>query len=321
MGIRVGTAGWGDPSLIRSGRFYPKGCTSPEARLRYYASQFPLVEVDSSYYALPSARNAELWAQRTPPGFTFNVKAFRLFTGHQTPPRALPPDITEAMAAHFDSKRNLYYKDTPDEIRSELWRRFEAGVRPLQAAGKLNALHFQFAPWVTPAPDWQRHIEECVGRMAGYLLAVEFRNRAWFDGRRDATTLQLERDLGVAHVVVDEPQASKRSIPQVWAVAAPELVVVRLHGRNEATWEIKGQPDASARFNYDYSDAELSMLAAPIKRLAEQAQEVHVVFNNNFGDQGQRNARSLMALLDDAAMPPILAPADRAGPAQRQQAG
>src|SRR5512140_3861953 len=116
--IRVGTASWTDKSLIDCGRFYPPGTTTPEDRLRFYASQFPFVEVDSSYYALPSARNAARWAERTPASFRFNVKAFRIFTGHQTAPVALPKDIRDALAP---SKKNVYYKDLPDELRNELW--------------------------------------------------------------------------------------------------------------------------------------------------------------------------------------------------------
>jgi uncharacterized protein YecE (DUF72 family) len=174
-------------------------------------------------------------------------------------------------------------------------------VRPLRDAGKLTALHFQFAPWVTPSPDWKRHLEECVGRLPDYLLAYEFRNRTWYDGRHDHVTLDMERDLGVAHVVVDEPQVGAKSIPQVWDVASPRLAIVRMHGRNHETWDIKGATVASDRFNYDYSDDELKGIAAPIRDLAQRVAEVHVVFNNNQGDQGQRNGRSLMAILGNEA--------------------
>lgn len=304
MDIRVGTAGWTDPSLIKSGRFYPKGVTGAEERLRYYASQFPTVEVDSSYYALPSPRNSQLWVERTPGSFDFNIKAFRLFTGHQTPAKALPKDIAEALAPHFQAKRNIYYKDVPEELRAELWARFEKGVRPLREAGRLTALHFQFAPWVVPSADWKRHLEECVGRLPGYRLAFEFRNRSWFDGEHDERTLDMERDLGVVHVVVDEPQTSGKSIPQVWAATTPELAIVRMHGRNEATWDAKGHAAASDRFDYDYSDGELREIAPSIRKLAGSVSELQVVFNNNNEDQGQRNARSLMKILGKAATPP-----------------
>ena len=129
--ILIGTASWTDKSLIASGRFYPPKCNSPEDRLRYYASQFPLVEVDSSYYAMPAPQVAQLWAERTPPDFTFNIKAFRLFTGHQTAPAALPKDIAEALGRC--EGKHLYYKDLPAEITDEMWRRFREGIEPLQA--------------------------------------------------------------------------------------------------------------------------------------------------------------------------------------------
>ncbi|TCZ77947.1 DUF72 domain-containing protein [Lysobacter sp. N42] len=304
MAILIGTAGWTDPSLIKSGRFYPKGVNTAESRLRYYASRFPLVEVDSSYYALPSEANARLWVQRTPEDFAWNVKAFRLFTGHQTPAAALPRDVQEALSAHFREKKTIYYKDVPDELREELWSRYERGVRPLHEAGRLRALHFQFAPWVVPSPDWKRHLEECVGRLPGYQLAFEFRNRSWFDGEHDERTLAMERDLGVAHVVVDEPQAGARSIPAVWRTASERMAIVRMHGRNHETWNARGLKAASERFDYDYSEDELREVARPIRRLAREVDELHVVFNNNNGDQGQRNGRSLMKILGDLAVQP-----------------
>src|ERR1700687_4439548 len=133
--ILIGTASWTDKSLIASGRFYPAKCNSPEERLRYYASQFPLVEVDSSYYAMPKPEVAQLWAERTAPTFTFNIKAFPLLTGHQTPPAALPKDVAEALGPV--EKRNLYYKDLPREITDELWRPYREGIEPLQRAGQM----------------------------------------------------------------------------------------------------------------------------------------------------------------------------------------
>lgn len=294
--IQVGTASWTDTSLIQCGRFYPKGA-SAEERLRYYASRFPMVEVDSSYYALPSARNSALWVERTPATFTFNVKAFRLFTGHQTPAAALPKDVAAELAAHFEAKRNIYYKDTPAELRDVLWDRYTRGIEPLREAGKLAAVHFQFPPWVTPGATAYAHIEECVARLPGYQLATEFRRQSWFDAAHRNATLAFERAHGFAHVVVDAPQGFKNSVPQVWEVASPKLAIVRLHGRNSATWDVKGASVASDRFNYDYSDRELAELAVPIGKLAQQVELLQVVFNNNYEDQGQRNAATLQRLL------------------------
>ena len=135
--IKIGTASWTDRSLIESGGFYPPDCTSPEARLRYYASQFPLVEVDSSYYGIPAERNAQLWVERTPADFIFNVKAFRLLTTHQTPPKVLPVEVREGLPTELAGKRNVYYNDLPQPAVDLTWQVFESSLRPLHKAGKL----------------------------------------------------------------------------------------------------------------------------------------------------------------------------------------
>jgi uncharacterized protein YecE (DUF72 family) len=231
--ILIGTASWTDKSLIASGRFYPAKCNSPEERLRYYASQFPLVEVDSSYYAMPKPEVAQLWAERTPPTFTFNIKAFRLFTGHQTSPAVLPKDVAEALGPV--EKRNLYYKDLPREITDEMWRQYREGIEPLKRSGKLAAVHFQFAPWVAYHPKSRDHIEECQRQLVGYQLAIEFRNKTWFEGKRAAVTLAFERERNLVNVIVDEPQGMANTIPSVWEVTNPALAIVRLHGRNHET--------------------------------------------------------------------------------------
>ena len=114
MAILTGTASWTDKTLIACGRFYPPEAKSAEARLRHYASVFPMVEVDSSYYAMPSAANAAMWVERTPQDFAFDVKAFRLFTGHQTNVDVLHQDIQAALGA---TSKQLYYKDVPQEVR------------------------------------------------------------------------------------------------------------------------------------------------------------------------------------------------------------
>ena len=294
--ILVGTASWTDPGLIKCGRFYPKGCNSAEARLRYYASRFPMVEVNSSYYALPSRANSELWAERTPPDFNFNVKAFRLFTGHQTPVDALPMAVKASLGSY--SKTNIYYKDMPKELVDLMWESFTQAVEPLRAAGKLGALHFQFAPWFIYSLSAREHLDEVRARLADYTLSVEFRHESWFNDKHWQQTLEFEKERGLVNVVVDEPAGFTNSIAAHWVATNPRLAVVRLHGRNAETWNIKGATAASERFNYDYSDQELTELAASITALAEKVAEVHVVFNNNNEDQGQRNATTLIRVLD-----------------------
>jgi len=296
MSILVGTASWTDKTLVACGRFYPKEAKSAEARLRFYASQFPIVEVDSSYYAMPAPAVAQLWAERTPEGFVMNVKAFRLFTGHQTSATVLHRDIQLALGSMV--KPTFFYRDLPGAIIDELWRRFREALLPLQASARLGLVHFQFPPWLTCTPAGRAHVEHCVLRMNGFDLGVEFRHRSWFDGdERQGETLAFLRQLGVAHTVVDGPQGFSNSVPATWEATHPRVALVRLHGRNTATWNVKGQTSASDRFNYDYREDELAELVLKIERLALTAMQTHVIFNNNMDDQGQRNARSLMGLL------------------------
>jgi len=159
--ILVGTASWTDKSLIDSGLFYPPTAKTAESRLKYYAQHFPMVEVDSSYYAIPVPQTAQLWAQRTPPNFVFNVKAFRLFTGHQTQPKVFPKDIQEALGLPLT--KDVYHKDLPAEIQQELWRRFFEAVEPLRLNGKLGALHFQFA-MARHLRATAHHVHDAAGR-------------------------------------------------------------------------------------------------------------------------------------------------------------
>jgi uncharacterized protein YecE (DUF72 family) len=296
--ILVGTASWTDKSLVASGRFYPHKCNTPEDRLRYYATQFPMVEVDSSYYAMPAAEVAQLWAERTPPGFLFNIKAFRIFTGHQTSPAVFPKDIAAALGP--TSKKNVYYKDLPGEITDELWRQYRQGIEPLQRAGKLVAVHFQFAPWIAYHPKNREHIEECQRQLNGYQLAVEFRNPTWFEGKHATATLDFERHRGLVNVVVDAPADTANTVPAVWEVTHPHLAIVRLHGRNHGTWNLKGLSSSAERFNYDYTTEELTELARLTRELSRQAEMTQVIFNNNYEDQGQRNGREMMKLLAES---------------------
>ena len=295
MTILVGTASWTDKSLIDSGKFYPPSAKDADTRLRYYATQFPMVEVDSSYYAMPAPATAQLWAERTPKDFVFNVKAFRIFTGHQTQPRVLPRDIQQALA--LPPTENIYYRDLSAEIQQELWRRFFEAIEPLRLANKLGAIHFQFAPWITSGGDPRKHVEHCAIVMEGRLMAVEFRNKSWWTDNNYESTLAFERERGLVNVIVDGPQGFGSSVPAVWEVTSPELAIVRMHGRNAQTWEKKGLTASSDRFNYDYSDAELKEIAEKIKELSDAVPVVHAVLNNNYQDQGQRNAKTLAGFL------------------------
>lgn len=295
--ILVGTASWTDATLIKSGRFYPPQAKTAEARLQYYAAQFPLVEIDSTYYALPAERMAQLWVERTPADFVFNAKAFRLFTGHPAQASALPADLRRALPP--TDKSNFYLRDLAEEIRGELWRRFRLGLEPLRQSGKLGVVLLQFAPWFVFGRESFEHIVHCAEMLEGFRLAVEFRNKSWFGDKTREKTIAFERDHGLVHVVVDEPQGFASSIPQVWEVTCPDLAILRLHGRNREMWTRKGLATSAERFNYLYSTAELQALASSAQELAHRARRVHVLFNNCHEDKAQRNAAQFRQIVGD----------------------
>ena len=174
---------------------------------------------------------------------------------------------------------------------------FPEGSNRCARPARLTALHFQFAPWMAFHPENFAHIEACQAQLPGYQLAVEFRNKSWFEGKHQELTLAFERERGLANVTVDEPQGFANCIPAVWEITTPELAIVRLHGRNHATWNQKGLESSAYRFNYDYTTGELTELAQRIQETAQHVKELDVVLNNNYEDQGQRNARELMGLI------------------------
>jgi Protein of unknown function DUF72 len=143
--VRVGAASWTDRSLLVSG-WYPPEASTPDKRLRYYARQFSLAEVDATYCALPAEQTAAAWATRTPAApFTFNVKAFSLFTGHPTRVAALPAGLRPA--AEKAGKDRVYVKDVVPGVADQARKRFLAAPAPPRQAGKLGAILLQFAPW------------------------------------------------------------------------------------------------------------------------------------------------------------------------------
>jgi uncharacterized protein YecE (DUF72 family) len=299
--IRVGTASWTDPTLINSGRFYPASVRSAEARLQFYASQFNIVEVDSSYYALPSERNGYLWVERTPDDFVFNFKVFRIFTQHPAPLNSLPKDIREGLSPELQQKGNLYYRDLPAGVTDDLWKRFESALLPLDSAGRLGVVLFQFPPWFYPGNEQREYILSCKQRLPQYRLAVEFRHNSWLNNKNIDRTLTFLRDNDFPFVCVDEPQGFKSSVPPVAEITS-DIGLIRFHGRNKDTWEKKGIGPAE-RFNYLYSEEELKPWAEKIAELAKQTREMHVLFNNCYQDKAVVNARQISLMLSPGARP------------------
>jgi uncharacterized protein YecE (DUF72 family) len=287
--IRVGTASWTDRTLIASG-WYPPEANTPEKRLRFYARQFPLVEVDATYYALPAEQTARSWAERTPAGFTFNVKAFSLFTQHPTPVKALPTDLRDA--AGKTGKDRVYLRDVDPAVADQAWDRFLAALEPLRQAAKLGAILLQFPPWFPISRANKDYIVACAQRAAPRRVGVEFRNRTWMTEDNQNETLDFLAAHQLPYVCVDMPQGYPSSIPPVLA-ATSDLALVRMHGHSDK-WASK---DIYERFGYLYSQDELNEWATRIRGLAADADLTHVLFNNCYRNYAQVNAQQLAALV------------------------
>ena len=298
--IRLGTASWTDPTMTARGVFYPDGADNAEERLGYYASRFPLVEVDATYYALPSARTAELWVARTPPDFTFDIKAHALMTGQPTETKRLPKELRNALPDDVASKPRVYAKDLPDDLLDQVWSRFIEGIEPLKEAGQLGSILLQYPRWFFTSSENRDAIEEATGRLrdAGLVGAVEFRSASWFNDKNVERTLRFLGDRKIPLVVVDGPQGFKSSVPPIVAVPSPDLAIVRFHGRRTATWEAKGVQTVE-RFRYLYDRNELADWGPRIREIASQARDTHVLFNNCYSNYGATNALELAQVLLD----------------------
>jgi uncharacterized protein YecE (DUF72 family) len=286
--IKIGTASWTDKTLLASG-WYPASADNAEKRLAYYASKFPLVEVDSTYYSPPAEQTAQLWAARTPDEFTFNIKAFSLLTGHPTRVAAIYKDLRPET-----DKKNVYPDDLPPQSYEDVWTRFLSALEPLAEAGKLGAILFQFPPWFTIRRSNKQFLLEVAKRCRPLPVAVEFRHQSWFDGDNQQETLEFLRKHDLPYVCVDMPQGHRSSIPPVLEATAENLALVRFHGHSDK-WTSK---DIYEKFGYRYSKQELAEWAPKLRALASEAEETHVLMNNCYSDYAQRNATQLLDLLD-----------------------
>ncbi|MBO0728827.1 MAG: DUF72 domain-containing protein [Acidimicrobiaceae bacterium] len=293
--ILVGTCSWTDQTLVKETDWYPRRSMSAADRLAYYAARFPIAEADSTYYYPPSPQLTRGWAERTPPGFTMNVKAYALLTGHPAKPNSLWPDVREAIKPEFVGKRNVYLSHLPPDAVEEVWARFRYALRPLTDAGKLGAVLIQYPEWFTAKKDNRAELSAIRDHWEDVPVCVEFRSPTWLktEGDRERT-LDVLRDLRLALVVTDAPPAS--GLPTVAEVTDSDLAVVRFHGRNNDTW--KGKTETAAeRFQYLYSKRQLQAWAPKLRGLAQRADRVHALMNNCYQDYGVRNAADLAELL------------------------
>ena len=283
--------------MTAPGVFYPDGTNTAEERLQYYASQFPIVEVDATYYALPARRMAELWLERTPPHFTFDIKAHALMTGQPTEVKRLPRALRDELPDELTEKRRIYAKDLPDELYDEVWAEFRDALMPLHSAGKLGSVLLQYPRWVFPSSENREAILDAQRRMGDMPVAVEFRNGSWFNERNVERTVRFLEDNRIPLVMVDGPQGMRSSIPPIMAVTSPDLAIVRFHGRRTETWEASNIPVVE-RFRYLYDRDELGEWVPRIREAAQRARETHVLMNNCYANYGATNAREIAEMLE-----------------------
>jgi uncharacterized protein YecE (DUF72 family) len=296
--ILVGTASWSDPGFVE--RWYPKGMPANE-RLPWYAAQFEMVEVNSTFYSVPDPRMAERWCRCTPDGFVFDVKLHQLLSRHSTDSKLLPPKLRRDAGTNGKGKVKL----TPT-IEKAMIREFLDGIEILHASGKLGALLLQLSPSFSPAKHRLSELDDLLGAIADYEIAIEFRNRNWVvDEQQDATLKYLSAHRATL-VSVDAPKQEHFTImpPSLNAITNSRLGYLRLHGRDARAY-LTGKTVA-ARFNYDYSDEEIDEVAIRCRGLAEKASSVHVIFNNNALDYAPHAALRLRAALGQvmAKVPP-----------------
>lgn len=262
--INIGLAGWGDHDLGGS-----------RGKLTTYGSHFPIVEVDTSFYAVQPQRNYEKWVQETPENFGFIIKAYQGMTGHL---RGENPFAGGA---------------------DQMFEAFRQSIRPVQEAGKLKAVLFQYPPWFACNKASVDVIREAKARMGDVPLALEFRHQSWFtEDMRDKTLAFMKRE-GWMHSICDEPQAGIGSVPIVLEATHPDMTMVRFHGRNEGGWVQTNEANwRDVRYLYDYNPQELLEWKVRLLRLQEQTREICIIFNNNSGGHAAGNAKTLMSMLD-----------------------
>lgn len=317
---RVGTCSFADEALTSA--WYPRDLRTGAARLAYYAERFDTVEIDSTFYALPTAERTALWAERTPPGFVFHIKAFAVMTRHPVRAEQLPPDLRAL--AQLDERGRV---ERPSrELRAAVFERFHEALQPLRAAAKLGGILMQFPPYVVPKEASYEYLGWAQAQLGGDEMLTEFRHRSWLDDEHREHVLRLLEERGQSLVVVDAPRTGgKNVLPTVVAVTG-RTAYVRMHGRNASTWNIRGR-SAAERFDYLYSKQELADWIEPLRELAGSASRLFVFFNNNgqsdvddpdaplriddnFGERQTRriaqaptNAMMLRQLLKDAGLP------------------
>lgn len=263
--IQIGLTGWMDHPIVH---------TQSKHKLVDYASHFPIVELDASFYAIPSQERILHWLKQTPDNFQFIAKAYGPMTQHARRP---------------DESRPL----------KELFATFSQHFRPMVDSGKLTAFLFQFPPYFTCVRENVRYLRQIRTLMGDVPIAVEFRHPSWLSPDYASETLQFLQHYHLIHVVVDQPQTPHNSVPLVAAVTHEKQSILRLHGRNYDGWlgANDSQDWRQVRTLYQYSPDELNNFKDITLTLADASENVAVIFNNNSGGHAGPNAKEFQALL------------------------
>jgi len=296
--IRVGICAWADQALIEAGTFYPRKSMTAESRLRHYAGVFDVVEVNSSYYAIPDIRNTLRWVERTPADFVFHVKAYSLLTGHHPKSESVPAELGALLPRSPARTRRgeIDASSFPPEALDRAFHLFHTAIQPIADAGKLGYVLFQFAPWIHFDAARLDYLASLPGRLPGWTIAVEFRHRSWLPDHVDETLRALSA-ARLAHVIVDAPAG--HAVPRLVTATAP-TAVFRLHGRNPDGWlrQLRREdPAVREKYDYLYSEAELRGLLPEIEGVSAETEEVFISFNNNNRDYPVQNAFMMKRLL------------------------
>ncbi len=291
--IRVGICSWTEKTLIESGAFYPPQAKSAEARLRFYASQFDTVEVDSTYYAIPDQKTAWFWDIRTDSAFTFHIKVYGALTGHPIDTRTLPADM-QSMVSRREDKRNTYIRE-PEVLRLLAQRQAEA-LMPLRRSGKLGLMLFQFPPWFTRSSPNIDYMLGCKEMMDGLPIAVEFRHGSWLTPDKAPATIDLLARNGLTYVPADEPQYGNQCTVPFAPETTTDTAYFRFHGRNKENW-LKKNIQTSLRYAYSYTEEELAQFVPPLKNAEKKSTTTYAMFNNCYRNYAVANASRLKQLL------------------------
>lgn len=284
--ILVGTAGWADRDLIASG-WYPASVNSPAGRLAYYAGRFPLVEIDSSYYAIPAERTVQGWAENSS-GLILDAKAYSLLTGQRTRLTSLPAQLRPLADTDW-----ITAERASPALLDATWEYFHACFEPLRQTGRLGRVLLQFPRTYVFGERGLRLVADALERCRPFQAAVEWRHPSWFEPENRDRSLSLLREYDAAFVCVDMPQSHPDSVPPLLEVTSG-TAVIRLHGHSPV-WVGGSKED---RYRYEYTPAELAEWASRARLLAKEAGDVHVVVNTCCAGAAQRAATRLLDLLD-----------------------